>query len=174
VGPFARACPAGGKEHAQLPQPVPLGLRRGSVNSFRENAWAAPRIRPNVDGCADFACFSPCFARALRTDLTPEDARQAIADLELLRAALLAAGWHSSLAGQGRTLVVELASGAELRGGVNADRIVFLQRYPVLDYSTLMQTGWAAAVERAHLAAQDRSRRGARAARRSAAALARI
>jgi hypothetical protein len=152
----------------------------------------------------------------LRTDLTPEDARQAIADLELLRAALLAAGWHSSLAGQGRTLVVELASGAELRefahkgiegfvatdafhqpimvvsadrdlddqqvlehelahvitnaflvrnprwvaegtacyletlkldrkrkklfvGGVNADRIVFLQRYPVLDYSTLMQ-----------------------------------
>jgi hypothetical protein len=210
----------------------------------------------------------------LRTDLTPEDARQAIADLELLRAALLAAGWHSSLAGQGRTLVVELASGAELRefahkgiegfvatdafhqpimvvsadrdlddqqvlehelahvitnaflvrnprwvaegtacyletlkldrkrkklfvGGVNADRIVFLQRYPVLDYSTLMQTGreveemtpeagyafetgawllvhWLVDTRAKRFDAQDRSRRGACAARRSAAALARI
>jgi tetratricopeptide (TPR) repeat protein len=51
----------------------------------------------------------------LRTDLEPDDARKAIAELELIRASLLSAGWHSSNPPPGRTQVVELASEKELR-----------------------------------------------------------
>lgn len=51
----------------------------------------------------------------LRTDLPPDDARQAAADLERVRSALLAAAWHSSKEPVGRTQVVELADDRELR-----------------------------------------------------------
>lgn len=51
----------------------------------------------------------------LRTDLPPDDARKAAADLELIRSALLAAAWHSSKEAGGRTQVVELADDRELR-----------------------------------------------------------
>jgi hypothetical protein len=51
----------------------------------------------------------------LRTDLPEEDARKAIRDFELVRSALLAAGWHSARPAADRTRVVELATALELR-----------------------------------------------------------
>src|SRR4051812_10481425 len=51
----------------------------------------------------------------LRTDLNEEDARGAIGDLELIRNALLAAGWHGKTISPARIGVVALASGRELR-----------------------------------------------------------
>jgi tetratricopeptide (TPR) repeat protein len=51
----------------------------------------------------------------LRTDLPPVEARQAISDLEVVRAALFAAGWHGDRRNTERTLVVELASKRELQ-----------------------------------------------------------
>src|SRR5689334_16013353 len=51
----------------------------------------------------------------LRTDLPEEDARGAIAGLELIRNALLAAGWHGKTASPARIGVVALASGRELK-----------------------------------------------------------
>jgi hypothetical protein len=50
----------------------------------------------------------------LRTDLPEEEARRAIADLELIRNALLAAAWHARTASPARIIVVALASGREL------------------------------------------------------------
>src|SRR4051812_28314851 len=50
----------------------------------------------------------------LRTDLEEGDARKAIADLELLRNALLTAGWHRQTGFPGRTGVVLFASEREL------------------------------------------------------------
>jgi tetratricopeptide (TPR) repeat protein len=50
----------------------------------------------------------------LRTDLPEEDARRAIADLELIRNALLAAGWHAETASPARIGVVAVASEREL------------------------------------------------------------
>lgn len=50
----------------------------------------------------------------LRTDLAEEDARKAIADLELIRNALLAAGWHGKTASPARITVVAVASEREL------------------------------------------------------------
>lgn len=52
---------------------------------------------------------------SLRTDLPPGDAREAAAELESLRAALLAASWHGQKLPVERTQVVELASERELR-----------------------------------------------------------
>ncbi|HUJ28147.1 MAG TPA: hypothetical protein VLW85_19130 [Myxococcales bacterium] len=51
----------------------------------------------------------------LRTDLPEEQARKAIADLEVVRAALLASGWHNARSQAGRTTVIELASARELQ-----------------------------------------------------------
>ena len=53
----------------------------------------------------------------LRTDLPEEEARKDIADLELLRSALLAAGWHgkTSAPSPSRIGVVALANSRELR-----------------------------------------------------------
>jgi tetratricopeptide (TPR) repeat protein len=50
----------------------------------------------------------------LRTDLPEEDARRDIADLELIRNALLAAGWHGKASSPARIIVVAVASGREL------------------------------------------------------------
>jgi Protein of unknown function (DUF1570) len=50
----------------------------------------------------------------LRTDLDEPDARRAIADLELLRNALLAAGWHTKSMSGARIFVVELLNEREL------------------------------------------------------------
>ena len=47
----------------------------------------------------------------LRTDLPEQDARRAIADLELIRNALLAAGWHANRSSPARIVVVAVASG---------------------------------------------------------------
>jgi tetratricopeptide (TPR) repeat protein len=53
----------------------------------------------------------------LRTDLPEEDARKDIADLELLRSALLAAGWHANISAPlpSRIGVVALANARELK-----------------------------------------------------------
>ena len=51
----------------------------------------------------------------LRTDLEEEDARRAVDDLELIRSALLATGWHGETTSPARIGVVALASGRELR-----------------------------------------------------------
>ena len=51
----------------------------------------------------------------LRTDLAPEDARRMAADLELVRAALLAAALHSSRISKARTQVIVLADDRELQ-----------------------------------------------------------
>jgi len=51
----------------------------------------------------------------LRTDLPSADARRVAVDLEEVRAALLAAGWHGSNPGRGRTQVIVLESDAELQ-----------------------------------------------------------
>lgn len=50
----------------------------------------------------------------LRTDLPEEDARKGIADLELIRNALLAAGWHGKTTSPARIGVVAVASEREL------------------------------------------------------------
>jgi len=50
----------------------------------------------------------------LRTDLPEEDARRAISDLELIRNALLAAGWHGETASPAHIGVVAVASEREL------------------------------------------------------------
>jgi tetratricopeptide (TPR) repeat protein len=50
----------------------------------------------------------------LRTDVPEEDARRAIADLELIRNALLAAGWHGKTTSPARIVVVAVASEREL------------------------------------------------------------
>src|SRR5579859_4644321 len=50
----------------------------------------------------------------LRTDLPEEDARNDIADLELLRSAMLAAGWHGDTSSPSRIGVVALANGREM------------------------------------------------------------
>ena len=50
----------------------------------------------------------------LRTDLPAEDARRVATDLEEVRAALLAVGWHSSKVRPGRTQVIALADEREL------------------------------------------------------------
>ena len=50
----------------------------------------------------------------LRTDLPEEDARKGIADLEVIRTALAAAGWHAARASPLRTKVVALATDREL------------------------------------------------------------
>jgi len=50
----------------------------------------------------------------LRTDLPEEDARGAIADLELIRNALLAAAWHGKTTSPARITVVAVASDREL------------------------------------------------------------
>jgi tetratricopeptide (TPR) repeat protein len=50
----------------------------------------------------------------VRTDLPEEDARKAVTDMELVRTALLGAGWHSSREPRSRTAVVLLASQAEM------------------------------------------------------------
>jgi len=50
----------------------------------------------------------------LRTDLPEEDARRAITDLELIRNALLAAGWHGETASPAHIVVVAVASEREL------------------------------------------------------------
>ena len=50
----------------------------------------------------------------LRTDLPEEDARRAIADLELIRNALLAAGWHGKVASPAHIGVVAVASEREV------------------------------------------------------------
>ena len=50
----------------------------------------------------------------LRTDLPEQDARRDIADLELIRNALLAAGWHGRTSSPARIVVVALASEREL------------------------------------------------------------
>jgi Protein of unknown function (DUF1570) len=50
----------------------------------------------------------------LRTDLEEPDARRAVADLELLRNALLAAGWHTKSMSSARIVVVELMNQREL------------------------------------------------------------
>jgi hypothetical protein len=51
----------------------------------------------------------------LRTDLAEADARRTATDLEEVRAALFAAGWHSSKSRPGRTQVIALADDAELQ-----------------------------------------------------------
>src|SRR4051812_36004380 len=51
----------------------------------------------------------------VRTDMPAQDAQGAIADLERLRLALLATGWHSNVAAPGKTSVVVLSSSGELR-----------------------------------------------------------
>lgn len=51
----------------------------------------------------------------LRTDLEEPEARRAIADLELLRNALLAAGWHSKSMSGARIVVVEMMNERELQ-----------------------------------------------------------
>jgi tetratricopeptide (TPR) repeat protein len=50
----------------------------------------------------------------LRTDLPADDARKAVADLELIRNALLAARWQAKFVSQERIAVTLLASNAEL------------------------------------------------------------
>ncbi len=50
----------------------------------------------------------------LRTDVPEEDARRDIADLELIRNALLAAGWHGKTTSPARIVVVAVASDREL------------------------------------------------------------
>jgi len=50
----------------------------------------------------------------LRTDLGAAEARKMAVDLEEVRAALLVAGWHSSVEKAGRTQVIALADGREL------------------------------------------------------------
>src|SRR5690349_6016392 len=50
----------------------------------------------------------------LRTDLGAADARRVAVELEEVRAALLAAGWHSNIEKAGRTQVIALADGREL------------------------------------------------------------
>jgi hypothetical protein len=50
----------------------------------------------------------------LRTDLPAGDAHRVAVELEEVRAALLAAGWHSSIEKAGRTQVIALADGREL------------------------------------------------------------
>src|SRR5476649_2622741 len=50
----------------------------------------------------------------VRTDLPPEEAKKSVADMELARTALLGAGWHSNREPKTRTIVVQLASRAEL------------------------------------------------------------
>src|ERR1700744_2293779 len=50
----------------------------------------------------------------LRTDLPEESARKAVADLELIRNALLAAGWPARTASPGRIGVIALAGPAEM------------------------------------------------------------
>jgi len=51
----------------------------------------------------------------LRTDLSREDARQTAIDLEEVRAALLAAGWHSGNLPKSKTQVIALADDRELQ-----------------------------------------------------------
>ena len=51
----------------------------------------------------------------LRTDLAPRDAHRMAADLEVVRAALLAAGWHSPRISKARTQVIVLADDRELQ-----------------------------------------------------------
>jgi len=51
----------------------------------------------------------------LRTDLEEHEARAAIADLELLRSAMLAAGWSKKSMSLGPIAVVALANGHELQ-----------------------------------------------------------
>jgi tetratricopeptide (TPR) repeat protein len=50
----------------------------------------------------------------VRTDLPEEDARKAVTDMELVRTALLGAGWHSNREPKARTPVVLLSTEAEL------------------------------------------------------------
>src|SRR5919201_1064233 len=51
----------------------------------------------------------------LRTDLPQDEARKAVADLELVRNALLAAGWSSPHPSPARIVVVALAGRRELK-----------------------------------------------------------
>src|SRR5512141_1254112 len=51
----------------------------------------------------------------LRTDLPAPDARRTAVDLEEVRAALLAAGWHGNNPRPGRTQVIVLADDRELQ-----------------------------------------------------------
>ena len=50
----------------------------------------------------------------LRTDLPEEDARKSVSDMEFARVALMGAGWHSNHESKVRTVVVEVASRAEM------------------------------------------------------------
>lgn len=73
-------------------------------------------------GCAHIRSNDPSSWRELqsehfllRTDLPQEEARAAVLDLEMIRSALLAAGWHRSHLSSARILVVALRSDRELR-----------------------------------------------------------
>ncbi len=109
IGRHLRRRLAGGRQQAKTE------YREGQMNRFvllLALAACAREVRSiNPDNWLELQ--SEHFV--LRTDLSQDDARKAVGDLELVRNALLAAGWSSPHPSPDKILVVALAGGRALR-----------------------------------------------------------